>query len=59
MSVNHLSNSFVLSIEPQHKPAGRQNKLLGSVAQADYTGDLDCLRRRLVTVACVAAGRAT
>jgi len=27
--------------------AGYQNKLLGAVAQTDYTGGLDCLRRRL------------
>ena len=28
--------------------AGYQNKLLGAVVQTDYTGGLDCLRRRLV-----------
>jgi len=27
--------------------AGYQNKSLGAVAQTDYTGGLDCLRRRL------------
>jgi len=27
--------------------AGYQNKFLGAVAQTDYTGGLDCLRRRL------------
>ena len=27
--------------------AGYQNKLSGAVAQTDYTGGLDCLRRRL------------
>ena len=30
--------------------AGYQNKLLGAVAQTDYTGGLDCLWRRLLEV---------